>query len=472
MMNQYMEKLYPRSLIHLTRHLQGLIQGKLWLKILISMFLGLVVGLILSPHTGLVSPKAAEVFGSWLALPGNIFLGLIQMIVIPLILASIIRGMAASEDLEHLRQLGLRLVFYLTITTIVAITIGIGVTTVLQPGQFIDQSLVTSVVETEPAESQEGITETPELEAFPDIVISLFPENPLGSMMKGEMLQVVLFSLIIGFALVTMVSNHAKPLLELLGSIQEVCMTVVRWAMYLAPLAVFGLLAQITIKVGFEALLGMAAYVGTVLLALLLLLCFYLLIVFFVSGKSPLAFMGAIREAQLLAFSTSSSAAVMPLSLKTAKEKLKVRPSISEFVIPLGTTINMDGTALYQGAATVFLAQVFGIELGLSALVLIVVTTVAASLGTPATPGVGIVILSLVLESAGIPTAGIALILGVDRILDMSRTVLNVTGDFTACLVMDRWVGGSKTFEEELSEEEEREKKRAETGEDVIYNVG
>jgi Na+/H+-dicarboxylate symporter len=290
--------------------------------------------------------------------------------------------------------------------------------------------------------------------------------------MKGEMLQVVLFSLIIGFALVTMVSNHAKPLLELLGSIQEVCMTVVRWAMYLAPLAVFGLLAQITIKVGFEALLGMAAYVGTVLLALLLLLCFYLLIVFFVSGKSPLAFMGAIREAQLLAFSTSSSAAVMPLSLKTAKEKLKVRPSISEFVIPLGTTINMDGTALYQGAATVFLAQVFGIELGLSALVLIVVTTVAASLGTPATPGVGIVILSLVLESAGIPTAGIALILGVDRILDMSRTVLNVTGDFTACLVMDRWVGGSKTFEEELSEEEEREKKRAETGEDVIYNVG
>jgi Na+/H+-dicarboxylate symporter len=472
MMNQYMEKLYPRSLIHLTRHLQGLIQGKLWLKILISMFLGLVVGLILSPHTGLVSPKAAEVFGSWLALPGNIFLGLIQMIVIPLILASIIRGMAASEDLEHLRQLGLRLVFYLTITTIVAITIGIGVTTVLQPGQFIDQSLVTSVVETAPAESQEGITETPELEAFPDIVISLFPENPLGSMMKGEMLQVVLFSLIIGFALVTMVSNHAKPLLELLGSIQEVCMTVVRWAMYLAPLAVFGLLTQITIKVGFEALLGMAAYVGTVLLALLLLLCFYLLIVFFVSGKSPLAFMGAIREAQLLAFSTSSSAAVMPLSLKTAKEKLKVRPSISEFVIPLGTTINMDGTALYQGAATVFLAQVFGIELGLSALVLIVVTTVAASLGTPATPGVGIVILSLVLESAGIPTAGIALILGVDRILDMSRTVLNVTGDFTACLVMDRWVGGSKTFEEELSEEEEREKKRAETGEDVIYNVG
>lgn len=183
-MNQYMEKLYPRSLIHLTRHLQGLIQGKLWLKILISMFLGLVVGLILSPHTGLVSPKAAEVFGSWLALPGNIFLGLIQMIVIPLILASIIRGMAASEDLEHLRQLGLRLVFYLTITTIVAITIGIGVTTVLQPGQFIDQSLVTSVVETAPAESQEGITETPELEAFPDIVISLFPENPLGSMMR------------------------------------------------------------------------------------------------------------------------------------------------------------------------------------------------------------------------------------------------------------------------------------------------
>lgn len=441
MMSQHMEKLRPRPLMHLTRHLQGLIQGKLWMKILIGMTLGLVVGMVLSPQTGLVSAEASQVIGSWLALPGSIFLGLIQMIVIPLVVASVICGMAAAEDREHLRRLGTRLVLYFVMTTVVAVIIGIGVTVLLQPGRFIDQSLIASMEETAPSAGGVDVPDPQELGAFPDIVVRLLPENPLGAMVEREMLQVVLFSVIIGLALVTMAPHQAKPLLELLGSLQEVCMTVVRWAMYLAPLAVFGLLAQITIKVGFEALLGMAAYVGTVLLGLSLLMCLYLLIVFFVARKSPLEFLKAVREVQLLAFSTSSSAAVMPLSMKTAEEKLKVPPSISEFVIPLGATVNMDGTALYQGAATVFLAQVFGMDLGLPALILVVVTTVAASIGSPATPGVGIVVLAMVLRSVGIPTSGIALILGVDRILDMSRTAVNVTGDLAACLVMDRWVG-------------------------------
>lgn len=469
-MNNYLEKLHPRPLTHLVRHLQGLIQGRLWLKILLGMFLGLLVGVILSPQTGLVSREAGALIGSWLALPGNIFLGLIQMIVIPLVVASVIRGIAASEDLDQLRRLGIRIVFYFVMTTTVAIVIGIGVTSLLQPGQFIDQSLAAPMEGPTLPGNDEDVPGLPDLDEFPEIVISLLPENPLGVMVEREMLQVVLFSIIVGLALVTMVPRQAKPLLELLGSLQEVCMTVVRWAMYLAPLAVFGLLAQITIKIGLEALVGMAAYVGTVLLALLILLCFYLLIVYFVARMGPLAFLGAVREAQLLAFSTSSSAAVMPLSMQTAEEKLQVRPSISEFIIPLGATINMDGTALYQGAATVFLAQVFGTDLGLPALILIVVTTVAASIGSPATPGVGIVILAMVLKSVGIPTAGIALILGVDRILDMSRTAINVTGDLTASLVMDRWVGGKKTCQEQFAEEEAREKKRAETGEDVIAN--
>ena len=477
MKTQYLEKIHPRSLTYLVGHLQGLIQGRLWLKILLGMFLGLLVGVVLSPHTGLVEADTAYLIGSWLALPGNIFLGLIQMIVVPLVLASVIRGLAASEDLDQLRRLGVRLVFYFVMTTTVAIIIGIGVTTLLQPGRFIDQSLTAPMEETRQVETGQDmpavsndIPESPGMEALPGMVISLLPENPLGAMVEREMLHVVLFSVIIGLALVTMAPRQAKPLMELFGSLQEVCMTVVRWAMHLAPLAVFGLLAQITIKIGMEALVGMAAYVGTVLLGLLLLLCFYLLLVFFVARKGPVAFLGAVREVQLLAFSTSSSAAVMPLSMQTAEEKLKVRPSIAEFIIPLGTTINMDGTALYQGAATVFLAQVFGIDLSLPALLLIVVTTVGASIGSPATPGVGIVILAMVLKSVGIPTAGIALILGVDRILDMSRTAINVTGDLTASMVMDRWVGGRKTCQEQLKEEEEREKKRAETGEDVIFN--
>jgi Na+/H+-dicarboxylate symporter len=210
--------------------------------------------------------------------------------------------------------------------------------------------------------------------------------------------------------------------------------------MWLAPFAVFGLLAQLTTKIGLNALLGMAVYVSTVLLGLLLLLLVYLLILWVFARQAPLPFLKAAREVLLLAFSTSSSAAVMPLSIKTVEEKLRVRSSISQFVIPLGATINMNGTALYQGVAAIFLAQVFSVDISTAGMLLIVVTAVGASIGSPATPGVGIVILALVLDSVGIPTAGIALILGVDRILDMSRTAINVCGDLTACVLMNRWV--------------------------------
>ena len=212
----------------------------------------------------------------------------------------------------------------------------------------------------------------------------------------------------------------------------------------------------------------MAVYVATVLIGLLLLLVAYLLIVTLVALRKPFDFLVGVREALLLAFSTSSSAAVMPISIRTAEEKLRVRPSISQFIIPLGATINMDGTALYQGVAAVFLAQVFGIDLSVGGLLLIVVTAVGASIGTPATPGVGIVILAMVLTTVGIPAAGIALIMGVDRILDMSRTVLNVCGDLVASTVMDRWVGGPKAKEEEIAGQARLDRQRERTGEDVV----
>lgn len=186
----------------------------------------------------------------------------------------------------------------------------------------------------------------------------------------------------------------------------------------------------------------MAVYVGTVLASLLLLMCLNLFIVSVVARYNPFEFLNAIRDVMLLAFSTSSSAAVMPLSIKTAEERLGVRPSISQFVVPLGATVNMNGTALYQGVATIFLAEVFGIDLGPFQLLVVMVMAVAASIGTPSIPGVGIVVLAMILSSVGIPTSGIALIMGVDRILDMSRTAVNVAGDLVTCKVMDRWVGG------------------------------
>ena len=471
-MKQYLGLVHPKPLTTLVRYLQGMIKGRLWLKILVAMALGLAAGMLLTPQAGLLKWETAEIVGSWLAIPGNIFLGLIQMIVIPLIFASIIRGLASSEDLEQLKKIGIRIVFYFILTTVVAIIIGLSISLVIGPGYYIDAELAPTAAS---GNLVPDIGERPNgtgLDSLPEMFISLIPENPLGSMVEREMLQIVLFAVIIGLALVAIPPRQAQPILSLMGSLQEVCMTVVRWAMCLAPLAVFGLLAQITIKVGLDVILSMAVYVGTVLLGLLLMICIYLLIVTFIARTSPKKFLSAVREVQLLAFSTSSSAAVMPLSMQTAEQKLNVRPSISQFLIPLGATINMDGTALYQAAATVFLAQVFNIELGLPALLLVLVTTVGASIGSPATPGVGIVILAMVLNTVGIPSSGIALIIGVDRILDMSRTVINVTGDLAACLVMDRWVGGKKTAAEERREEAERQQQRESTKDDVILNEG
>jgi Na+/H+-dicarboxylate symporter len=449
-----LELLQPKSLIRLSGHLQNLIKGRLWLKILIGMFAGIGVGTILGPSVRLVPPATARVIGNWLAIPGQVFLVLIQMIVIPLIFASLILGIASSENMEQLRKLGLRVVIYFLVTTAVAIVIGMGVTMVIQPGKYIPGELLSATVQgselTEPPQPMER----PTLEELPQAIVRILPQNPLHAMVGGQMLQVVLFAIIFGLALVTLTPKQADPLLTLLSSLQEVCMTVVKWAMLIAPFAVFGLLAQITTKIGIDVLAGMGVYVGTVLLGLLLLMVLYLVIVSTVSGRSPWRFLKAIREAQLLAFSTSSTAAVMPVSMKTAEEKLGVRPSTSQFVIPLGATINMNGTALYQGAAAVFLAQVFGINLGIDQMILIVVTTVGASIGTPSTPGVGIVILATVLSGVGIPPAGIALIIGVDRILDMSRTAINLTGDLVACTVMDKWVGGKEIPRGRFTQEE------------------
>ena len=463
------ELLHPRSLKHLTEHLQALVKGRLWLQVLIAMALGLAVGVVLGPSVGWVAPRTAAVIGDWLAFPGQLFLALIQMIVIPLVFASIIRGLAATEDLEQLRKMGIRVVGYFVVTTAIAIVIGLFLALTIKPGLFVDsQALQTSMSTTPAASAQEVAGARPALTDLPQRLLRLLPANPLSSMVQSEMLQVVIFAMIVGVALVMMAPSQSKPLLDLTGSLQEVCMTVVRWAMLLAPLAVFGLLAQLTSRLGLDALLGMAVYVGTVLLGLVLMLVFYLVVVYVGARRDPLAFLRAVREVLLLAFSTSSSAAVMPMSIKTAEEKLGVRPSIAQFVIPLGATINMNGTALYQGVAAIFLAQIFGVEIGVGGLLLLIVTAVGASIGAPATPGVGIVIMAMVLTTVGVPASGIALIIGVDRILDMSRTAINVSGDIVAATLMDRWVGGTKPVEEVLAAEAERETVREATGEDVL----
>ena len=438
------------SLRHLSSKLSVLVQGRLWLKVLIGMFLGLAVGILLGPSTGLVEPGRGAAIGNWLAFPGRLFLASIQMIVIPLVFASIIRGLAGSENLDQLRKLGVRVTAFFAGTTALAAAIGLWIGTWFNPGRIINSQ---DIAPTPPV--IEGETPAaPGLMELPDALLGLLPGNPLSSMVEGEMLQVVVFAVIVGIALVSMAPARAQPMLELLASLQEICMTVVRWAMVLAPYAVFGLMTQLTSKLGIEALLGLGFYVVTVLAGLLVLLLLYLVMLRVFAGESMLGFLRNAREVMLLAFSTSSSAAVMPLSIKVAEEKLRVRPSISQFVIPLGATINMNGTALYQAVATVFIAQVYGVDLSMASMALVVAMAVGASIGSPATPGVGIVILSMVLNSVGVPPSGVALIMGVDRILDMCRTAINVTGDLVTCRLMEGWIESDAPATEKTAHQE------------------
>ena len=427
----------PRSLRYFSGYLSGLVRGRLWMKVLVGMALGLIVGVLLGPSVGLVRPETGAALGSWLAFPGQLFLATIQMIVVPLVIASVIRGLTASEDIGQLKKLGIRVISFFVVTTAIAAAIGLWVGGFINPGAMLSGLTIPAAPTT--------ATPTPEnplnLVELPQAVLGLLPGNPLGAMVEGQMLQVVIFSSIVGVALITLSAEKARPMLELLDSLQQICMTVVSWAMRLAPIAVFGLMAQLTTSIGVHALLGMAYYVFTVLLGLALMFGLYLLILLAIGGYSPRQFLRQSRDVLLLAFSTSSSAAVMPLSIRTAEDKLGVRPSISQFVIPLGATINMTGTALYQSVATVFLAQVYGIELGMASMALVVAMAVGASIGSPATPGVGIVILAMVLQSVGVPAAGIALIMGVDRILDMCRTTINVTGDLVASRLLENWSG-------------------------------
>ena len=461
------ELLYPCPLRYLSGHLAKLVAGRLWLKVLLGMGLGIIAGIALGPSAGLLDADFAITAGNWLAFPGQLFLTLVQMIVVPLVFASIIRGPASTEDVNQLKKLGLAVVLFFVCTTTASIVTGITLAQWVKPGTYIDSAMLDSF-DISLEETVAGDVSAPNLALLPETLINLFPSNPLNSMVESQMLQVVIFAVIFGIALLMTSADRARPLLDFLGSLQEVCMTVVRGAMTLAPYAVFGLMAQLVSRIGLDALLGMAIYVLTVLGGLLIIFILFMVLIYIVVRVSPTHFLVNMRELLLLAFSTSSSAAVMPLSIKTVEDRFNVRPSIAEFIIPIGATINMNSTALYQGVATMFLAQFYGIDLNIGALVLLVVVAVGASIGSPATPGVGIVILSMVLSTVGIPPSGIALLMGVDRILDMSRTSLNVAGDVVACLVMDKWVGSSSTLAEESRQQNLMQVERHSSSEDVL----
>lgn len=435
-----------RPLNTLSVHLDRLIHGRLWLKVIIGLVLGAGLGIVINPSSGIVSESFSSSVANWFDLPGQIFMRLVQMIMIPLIFASIISGIVSNTS-ENLKTFGLRLLLYFVFTTTVAIFIGTVLTLFFEPGKYVFAHGGLPIISGEQIVSNDAVNV---LDNIPYAISNLIPANPLETILTGEMLGVVIFTIIIGVAITQLKPHTARPLIRFIEAIQKICMIIVSWAMRLIPFAVFGLMTALLSRTGLEVFLGLGYYMMVVIMGLAVLLVFYLFVVLTITKKNPLKFLKAIKEPQLLAFSTASSAAVMPLSMKTADEKLGISSNISDFVIPIGATINMDGTALFQCATTIFMAQAYGIDLPIANLVLITLTVVSASIGTPAIPGGGVIILASVLQSAGIPIDGLIIIIGIDRILGMFRTAINVTGDLTASVVFHKFYGTKTNRKNEL----------------------
>ncbi len=416
------------------------ITSRLWAQVMVGMVLGFGLGLMLGEGAGLVPPDTAEAIGLWLALPGRVFLALIAMVLVPLIFSSIVGGLAGSGSGGTLRRVGLRLAAFILATTSVAALAGVALAQWLQPGAGLVAFQPAPAAPQGGAERAVEAAEAPSATTLPDLIVNILPQNPTASIVQGDMLAVVVLALLVGVSVTQVDRARAEPFLQLMEALLSISMNIVKWAMFLAPFAVFGLMAQLVIRVGPETLIGISGYVGVVLAGLVLLLALYLAVAGLAGGIAPQRFLAVAGGNLLLAFSTSSSSAVMPVTIQTAR-RLGVPEEIANLVVPLGATMNMAGTALYQAVAILFMAQLAGVELTGVQVAVVTATLVASSIGAPGTPGVSIAILLSVAASAGIPADGMVIILGVDRLLDMCRTVVNVSGDLAAAVWL-RDVGG------------------------------
>ncbi len=427
-----------RPIKDLYSYLQNLVQKRLWLKVLIGMILGILLGAYFATKPLWIGERSMETVISWIAFPGNLFIRVVQMIMIPLMFSSVVQGIAGGNNTEYLKKSGPKLLLYYTMTTTTVLILAVIITNIIQPGNYMDAS---SLITGEMAINTETITNSGSsfsLGNIPEMIVSLLPANPLEALVSGDMLSIVIFAIIIGVSLANIPQDTAVPLLKVLYSVQEITMAITRWAMKLAPVAVFGLMCQVTSKVGIETIMGLSMFMLTVILGLLIVVVVYSTILIVVAKVNLKQFFVAARDVLLLGFSMASSAAVMPLTLKTAEEKMGINPSVSRFIIPIGVSINMDGTAVFQAIATLFLAQVYGLELDTLTILIVIVTTILASIGTPSAPGAGVIVLGSVLATIGIPVTAIALIIGVDRLLGMFRTSVNVMGDLVTCQVFNR----------------------------------
>lgn len=412
-------------------------------KILIGMALGVLFGVALSFING-----GDTFIGNYIKPFGTIFINLLKLIAVPLILASLIKGVSDLKDISKLSQMGGRTIITYLITTLTAVSIGLILVNIIQPGKSISVETRQELVEAYSSDTkakQEAAAKQQEagpLQALVDVV----PSNIfLAASNNRNMLQVIFFALFFGIGMILLAEKKVKPVKKFFDSFNDIILKLIDLIMLAAPYGVFALLAALVVEApSFELFQALALYAFTLLLGLAIMIVVYMIIVRVFTKKKISFFMKGIAPAQLLAFSTSSSAATLPVTMECVEENLGVDKEVASFVLPIGATINMDGTSVYQGVAAVFIAQAFGLDLSLSAQLGIVFTATLASIGTAAVPSAGIVMLVIVLAQAGIPEAGLALIFAIDRPLDMCRTIVNVTGDAAVSMIVGKSIGKLK----------------------------
>ena len=408
-------------------------------QILLGMLLGVLFALVLTNFSW--GPDFVE---DWIKPFGNIFINSLKLIAVPLILASLIKGISDLKDISKLSQMGTRTIVTYIITTVVAVSIGLGLVNLIKPGSAISEETRTDLIASYETDASVRIADAQKqkdagpLQALEDIV----PSNIFGAASdNGNMLQVIFFAIFFGIGLILIPEPVGKPVKDFFDGFNEVILKMIDLIMLAAPYGVFALLAALVVESpSADLFAALAMYALTVIIGLAIMIGFYILIVWVFTKNKPGFFLNGIAPAQLLAFSTSSSAATLPVTMERVEEHLGVHKEVTSFVLPIGATINMDGTSLYQAVAAVFIAQAFGIDLSVGAQLGIIVTATLASIGSAAVPGAGMVMLVIVLAQAGIPEAGLALIFAIDRPLDMCRTTVNVTGDAAVSMLVAKSV--------------------------------
>ena len=410
-------------------------------KILIGIGLGIVIGALSLQFSG-----GKEIVVDWVKPFGTIFINLLKLIAIPLIVVSLVKGVSDLQDISKLSKMGFKTFAIYVMTTTIAITVGLGVVNIIKPGKFISENTRTEMLLSfegnvnEKVELAKAVKSTGPLQALVDVV----PENLIfAASNNGNMLQIIFFVILFGIGLILIDKEKSAPVKALFDGANDVILKIIDIIMLFAPYGVFALIAAIIVESpSADIFVALGVYGFTVILGLLILVyAIYPLILKFWAGVNPWDFYRKLLPAQLVAFSTSSSAATLPVTMERVEEHIGVHREVSSFVLPIGATVNMDGTSLYQGVAAVFIAQVMGNDLTLVDQLMVLMTAVLASIGTAAVPGAGVLMLVIVLESIGVNPAGIALIFAIDRPLDMCRTVVNVSGDAMVAVIMNKLSG-------------------------------